>query len=85
MITPWWMDKLHKFENVYIPYVDKLPEEASIEKGILQTQNIKSLLAVPMIYGKTLIGFLGFDFVRENKVWSDEIVALLRMAGEAFV
>jgi len=82
---PWFMEKMKKFEIVYIPNVDELPPEASAEKEIFQPQGIKSLINVPMFYQGVLIGFLGFDLVRGEKTWSEDVIALLKIVGEIFI
>jgi PAS domain S-box-containing protein len=82
---PWWMERLNRFETIHIPRVADLPSEASVEKEILQSQAIQSLVVVPMVYGGSLIGFLGFDSVRVEKTWAEEDISLLKMVGEIFV
>jgi PAS domain S-box-containing protein len=82
---PWWMKKLRRFENIHIPRVSDLPPEARAERDILRSQAIQSLAVVPMAYGGSLVGFLGFDSVRDEKTWTPEDIALLRMVGEIFV
>ncbi len=79
---PWWMEKLKNFENITIPKVSELPPEAEAEKETFQAQNIKSLIALPMTTDNSLIGFIGFDWVRKEEKWSEEVVDLLRIAGE---
>lgn len=83
-IIPWWMDRLNAFENVHIPCVADLPPEASAEKEILQSQDIQSLIAVPMISGGFLLGFIGFDSVRGEKTWPEESITLLQLTAEIF-
>lgn len=83
-ILPWWMEKLNRFEKIHIPRVADLPPEASAEKEILQEQDIQSLVVVPMVYGGSLVGFLGFDSVKIEKTWSEEIIGLLKIVGEIF-
>jgi PAS domain S-box-containing protein len=83
--TPWWIDKLRKFETIHIPDVEKLPARAKNEKEILQAQSIKSLIAIPMVYNRWLIGFMGFDSVRRKRTWSGEIITLLTIVSEIFV
>jgi len=83
-IFPWWMDKLRQFETIYIPRVSDLPPEASAEKELLQAQDIQSLIALPMIVRGSLIGFLGFDSVRKERSWSNEIVELLKIVSGLF-
>jgi PAS domain S-box-containing protein len=81
-IFPWWMSKLNKNKLVHIKDVSKLPEEAKAEKEILESQNIKSLIVLPLnIFGK-LIGFIGFDKVGEAKAWSDETIKILTISSE---
>ena len=81
---PWFARIIKRHEVVYIPRVDDLPVEAKAEKKDLQSQGIQSLVVVPMIYGSALIGFLGFDSVQTEKNWSEDDVALLKIAGEIF-
>ncbi len=81
-ILPWWMDKLHQFENIHIPRVADLPSEARAEKKILQAQDIQSLIVIPLIFSGTLTGFLGFDSVSAEKTWLEETIALLRVTGD---
>ncbi|MFH1010889.1 MAG: PAS domain S-box protein [bacterium] len=81
-----WAQMLYNFEDIYIPRVADLPEEAAQEKAFLEAQNIKSLIIIPMVYRESLIGFVGFDFVQEEKAWAHDVKAslrILRMAGNA--
>ncbi|BCX02737.1 MAG: hypothetical protein KatS3mg053_0675 [Candidatus Roseilinea sp.] len=82
---PWWVNKLRRGENIYMPSLDELPPEASAEREILELQGIRSLVVVPMMSSHKLIGFLGFDAVREAKTWSEDDIALLRIVGEILV
>jgi len=81
-IFPWWMEKLNRFETIVIQTLEDLPPEASAEKEILQMQNIQSLVVMPMIYTGTLVGFLGFDWVRSKKHIMDEDIIILKLIGE---
>lgn len=83
-IFPIWLEKLKKHDPIHIPSVKDLPPEMSTEKEILQSQNIQSLVMVPIVLRNKLIGILGFDSVREEKVWSEEDIVLLRMVAEIF-
>ncbi len=71
-IFPWWMAKLFNKEIIDIADVAEMPPEAQAEKEILESQNIKSVLVLP-VYSKTkLIGFVGFDNIVKNTFWSAE-------------
>lgn len=82
-IFPWWNSKLMMFENIFIPDISKMPEEATVEKEILEQQNIKSLLVVPMISTNQLIGFIGFDSVKDFCEWDHNVVRLLKLVSDA--
>ena len=82
--VPWWIERFNRLEDIHIPRVADLPPEASTEREMLQAQDIQSLVVIPMVSSGNVIGFLGFDSVRAEKVWEEDIVALLRIAGEVF-
>lgn len=79
---PWLMSKMMALEVIHIPDVNALPPEAHAEKGDFQAQGIQSLVSVPIVSGKALIGFLGFDAVRTRKYWTKESILLLKVVGE---
>ena len=80
-----WQQQIYQLETIYIPSVAKLPRSQRKAKAILRSQSIQSLIVVPMTYRGSLIGFLGFDAVKVEKIWSEDIIALLRIVGEMFV
>ncbi|MEA3417315.1 MAG: PAS domain S-box protein [Thermodesulfobacteriota bacterium] len=81
---PWWMKKLKSKEYVYIPVVNDMPGEANLEKEILQMQDIKSLLVVPMFNKGKLIGFAGYDSVRKFTEWTEDEIGLLQTLSDIF-
>jgi diguanylate cyclase (GGDEF)-like protein/PAS domain S-box-containing protein len=74
-----------KGETIHIPRVADLPSEANAEKKEFNLASIKSLINVPMIYRKSVIGFLGFDSVRKEKIWPEDNIMLIKIIGEIFV
>jgi diguanylate cyclase (GGDEF)-like protein/PAS domain S-box-containing protein len=82
---PWFMEKIHNLQTVYVPRVADLPETAGAEKDEFEKEGIRSLLIVPMVLRGSPKGYLGFDVVRQEKRWADEITGLLRIAGEMFI
>lgn len=82
---PWWMSKFRDAEVMHIPRVEDLPEEAAAERRILAEQDIKSLLAVPLMEKDRLTGFIGFDSVRSCKNWENEEIYLLRSVAQDIV
>jgi len=82
---PWLFARLHNGEVIHIADVSDLPSEATAERVFFQSVSNKSIIIVPMVYNKALVGYLGFDFVQDNKTWSQETVLLLKIVGEMFV
>jgi len=81
-IIPRWFEKFNNNEYVYIPDVAKIEEEYYAEKEILEPQGIVSLLTIPIFFADKLIGFIGFDSVKQQREWEFEYIALLRLAAE---
>ncbi len=79
---PWWVKELQQDRAVNVSHLDDLPESASTEREILASQNIQSVLVVPMRGDKRLAGFIGFDSVQKQRLWHAEEVRLLRMASD---
>jgi PAS domain S-box-containing protein len=75
---------LRHSEVLHVPSIDSLPVDATRDREELQREGIKSLVAVPMLCGESLLGFLGLDSVREEKEWSGDIISLLTIVGEVF-
>ncbi len=80
---PWFMEKMHRNETLVTPLVSDLPEEASSLQEILEDGNIQSLVVLPMMRADTLVGFIGFDAVREQRGWDPDTVTILRVLGDA--
>lgn len=81
---PWFSTKIKGLQVFHVPSVNDLPKEAAAEKEHFQMQDIQSLIVVPMVISGSLIGFAGFDSVCEKKSWSENDIALLKIAGEIF-
>lgn len=81
-MLPWWMGKLRNGENIHIEDVSKMHSEASFEKGMLETQNVKSLLVFPLKIGEKLNGFIRLDNVFATGKWSYEDFTILRVCSE---
>lgn len=81
-MVPWWMEKLNEGETIYTENVELLPDEAIAEKEILQAQNIKSIVVLPVFYNNALHGFIGLDNVLSNVSWTKEVFSYLEIASD---
>ena len=80
----WSNRQLLGGEILHVPSVADLPPEADAERREFHLQKILSVVAVPVGYRGSTIGFLGFDSVREEKTWYEESIQLLRLVGTVF-
>ncbi len=65
----------------HIPDVSDLPVDNSL-RLILELQDIKSLMLLPLQHNETDFGFVGFDAVRDTRYFSDSEIDLLKVAAE---
>lgn len=79
---PWLAKQLRHSAAVVIPLVADLPEAARGERDHFQAQQIQSLIAIPMMSGSALCGFLGLAAVSKPQDWPREAVALLLIMGD---
>jgi diguanylate cyclase (GGDEF)-like protein/PAS domain S-box-containing protein len=80
----WASAELAASGLVKVPRVDDLGDEAAGERDLLAGIGLRSLLLVPLAFGGSLRGVLGFCNQRGEKHWSEDGIALLRIAGEIF-
>ncbi len=81
-LFPWWLEILESKKIINIPCVEQMPPEAAMEKEALQAQGNQSVLVVPLIAHDKLLGFIGFDSVKQQKIWADEQVSLLKVVAD---
>ncbi len=77
-----WRDRLVLGQPVLIPSIAELPDE-SVLREVLSMQGIKSLLAVPMRKSGALMGFVGYDAVRQHRAFLSLEVQLLKSVANA--
>ena len=81
---PYVLPLIKQGRVVHVPRVADLPPEAAAEKAEFEREGIQSLLVVPTAFQGSVVGFLGFDSVRTEQSWNEDIIALLRTVGEIF-
>jgi len=78
----WCMTQLARGGIVNIPSVAALDERQAEVKRILVSISVKSVLAVPIMIGGRLFGFLGLSAVRRESVWPADAASLLKIVAE---
>lgn len=74
---PWWMTQIMNYKEVYIPNLEILPPEAAVERHIFNKHQSQSLLSIPVISNGNILGFLGFNTIKNPKIWIENYLELL--------
>lgn len=83
---PEWVANHSKGEPYYIPDVAQLPfNDPNGVRAILERQDVKSLITVPMMQGDELLGFVGIDSVRYHRIYNEREVALISFFAQMIV
>jgi PAS domain S-box-containing protein len=83
---PAWVERHTKGEEFYVPQVSLLAEMGHQElQEILEPQGIQSLITFPMISSGRLVGFIGFDSVREQHIYTEKEKNLLLVYSQMLV
>jgi diguanylate cyclase (GGDEF)-like protein/PAS domain S-box-containing protein len=82
---PYWIDVVQtRLDNFNLASMDDLPPEAVNERRIFSRMGIRSVLFVPMVVNKKMIGSVGLSSFTREMTFTDETIALMRIAGEIF-
>jgi len=80
-LVPEWVQSHISKKNIIIPDVSDLPEESNLRK-ILEPQDIKSLVTVPIFVKNELIGYVGYDSVKKHRTFTPSEIQLLEVFAE---
>lgn len=69
---PWWSAHLLKGKPLQVERLERLPDMSDYEYAIYERQNIKALMAVPLIMNDRVCGFMGVDILDRTVLWTNE-------------
>ncbi len=69
---PWWTEHIQQNLPIILSDLDELPPEASGEHDLLEVQDIKSLIIMPLVSRDKVWGYAGIDIVGEHRSWTNE-------------
>lgn len=73
-----WYDTLSQNQH-FGELTRNIPQDLA---EVMETQSIKSILIIPIWVDNKWYGFMGFDEVREERIWGEEEIRLLRTSAE---
>lgn len=81
---PWLMEEMLAGRAVHVPVVADLPDMAVTERNEFIREGIRSLVLVPFGEVDRTDGFIGFDSVRRQRHWPQDILLGLQLVGQMF-
>jgi transcriptional regulator with GAF, ATPase, and Fis domain len=82
---PWVFEKVvMKREILRFSSLDELPPEAARDVESLRKVGQKSNITIPLVAEGKVFGGLAFGTVQEERQWSDDLVARLRVVADIF-
>jgi hemerythrin-like metal-binding protein/PAS domain S-box-containing protein len=79
----WCIERMREMCPLLIDDVEAMPPEAAREQAFCRGQSIQSLISLPIRdAAQRLIGFIGFDAVREKRLWPSAQVEMLQVVAD---
>jgi C4-dicarboxylate-specific signal transduction histidine kinase len=80
---PWYVAQLRSGRTIQFSRLpDDLPAEAAAEREFFRQRGIRSHLDIPLMTDQRLWGRIAFASFLQPRLWTDEEVQRLRLAGE---
>ncbi len=73
----WFVEQITS-DRLILNNLNEMPETARVEKEMFSKHGIRSLANFPMWVNLELIGFVGFETVKEDRAWDLEDLAMLQ-------
>jgi diguanylate cyclase (GGDEF)-like protein/PAS domain S-box-containing protein len=82
--VPRVVELMERREVMHVPRVAELGADWNTDRAVFEEESIQSLIVVPIVVGGQLHGFIGFDSVRQERVWDNEEIRLLQVLADLF-
>jgi PAS domain S-box-containing protein len=82
---PWLQERVAQPRTVNIPDVEQLPASAASERATLSRMGARSIIAVPLSFGRTFLGFLSLVSITRSAAFPKEHEDLLTLVSAIFV
>ena len=69
--SSWWNEQISGQKAIILNTLDAMPPEARYHREILERQDIKSLMVVPLLSKKRVWGYMGIDIIKQCRNWSN--------------
>mgnify|MGYP003224427348 FL=1 len=69
--SSWWNEQISGQKAIILNTLDAMPPEARYHREILERQDIKYLMVVPLLSKKRVWGYMGIDIIKQCRNWSN--------------
>ena len=83
-LMDYWPETHKKGKTIFIDDLDRLNHSPNVQK-ILRAQDVKSLITIPLMKENHCVGFVGFDSVQSQHIYSDSEQTMLSIFAELLV
>lgn len=80
--SPWMHRVLSAAQILNFEDIQTMPPEAARDKAMYEADSTLSVLLIPMLVNKKLIGFIGYDSVLQRKKWQEDDIKALEICTE---
>lgn len=80
----WGHEKFLAGNGFLLRRLSDLPSEARVEREKFEAQKIVAMAVVPIVRQGDVLGFLGFEDLKNERDWDEETISLLRTMGTMF-
>ncbi len=80
--VPKVVQTMEQRDIMHVPRVADLPSDWDKDRAMFESEDVQSLVVVPIEFSGELHGFVGFDSVRRERVWGEEEVGLLEVLAD---
>jgi len=81
-LTPWMLEQFQEGKIIAYEDVQQLPPEAWQCKAVFESDGTLSILLIPIIVNKKVLGFIGYDSVLQRKKWQEDDITALNICTE---
>ncbi len=79
---PYFAKELQQLRIIQYSDATKMPEEAEKERKIFQSLDIKSVMMIPLVQAKQLLGILGFEAHFKARTWDENLILYSKMVSD---
>ncbi|WP_376696246.1 bifunctional diguanylate cyclase/phosphodiesterase [Wenzhouxiangella sp. EGI_FJ10305] len=82
--VPKVVELMERRQVMHVPCVADLTPDWDDDRAVFESEDIQSLVVVPIVVSGELHGFVGFDSVRRARAWGEEEIRLLQVLADLF-